>query len=231
MNLGTITDSSSSADTHGFIQNVGGLVGAVWSDGVIMNSHSSGEVTTAAGGSRGGGLVGESQGSIIDCSSSSNVQTGQGYAGGLVGSIRYDGEVVRSFATGNVSSNQFWVGGLVGIVFDGSITDSYSTGDVVAGYLVGGLVGESRGDISNSYSTGAVEADQDPFGGLVGESDGVITDSFWDEETSGITEGEFGEPRETASFDDGTFGGWNFSDTWVIGIAPDGETRPILQWQ
>ena len=54
---------------------------------------------------------------------------------------------------------------------------------------------------------------------------------FWDEDTSGISDGDYGQPRSTAEFDDDDFGGWDFNQTWQIGTAPDGMTRPIFQWQ
>ena len=62
-----------------------------------------------------------------------------------------------------------WVGGLVG-ESDGNITNSYATGNVAGDYKLGGLVGYTTGDVTNSYATGNVTGDH-KLGGLVGDAD------------------------------------------------------------
>lgn len=69
------------------------------------------------------------------------------------------------------------VGGLVGNSA-GNISYSYATGDIsAASNYSGGLVGISRGDISYSYATGRSSADS-YSGGLVGHSSGDISYSY-----------------------------------------------------
>jgi len=65
------------------------------------------------------------------------------------------------------------VGGLVGMNFEGTVSQSYSTGSVVGSFAVGGLVGENCGTVVQSYSTGSVVGDF-AVGGLVGNNDEVI---------------------------------------------------------
>ena len=64
------------------------------------------------------------------------------------------------------------VGGLVGVNFAGSVSNSYSTGNVTSyHYCLGGLVGWNGGNVSDSHSTGKVTgAGYVPLfvGGLVG---------------------------------------------------------------
>ena len=96
--------------------------------------------------------------------------------GGLVG--RFIGTISNSYTTGNVSATRI-VGGLVGDN-NGSISGSYSTCDVSGGEVVGGLVGGNNlsGSIDNSYATGMVYSSSVHAGGLAGTNDGSITDSY-----------------------------------------------------
>ncbi|MCP5248092.1 MAG: filamentous hemagglutinin N-terminal domain-containing protein [Candidatus Accumulibacter sp.] len=74
----------------------------------------------------------------------------------------------------------YHVGGLVGNNVGGMITNSYATGGLSGGEVVGGLVGANSGTISNSYATGDVRGTGDYYvGGLVGYSQaGTITNSY-----------------------------------------------------
>jgi hypothetical protein len=85
----------------------------------------------------------------------------------------------------NVSvTGKNWVGGLVGLS-RGTITNSYATGEVTGNYYVGGLVGSNYGTITDSYATGEVTG-VDPVGGLVGYNlYGTITDSYATGEVTG----------------------------------------------
>ena len=70
------------------------------------------------------------------------------------------------------------VGGLVGDN-RGTITNSYATG-FASGTDddVGGLVGDNRGAITNSYATGFASGTNNDVGGLVGDNSGTITNSY-----------------------------------------------------
>jgi hypothetical protein len=90
--------------------------------------------------------------------------TGSDSVGGLIGR-NWQGTVSNSYSTGMVTDG--WkVGGLVGWN-GGSIGNSCSSSSVAGHYWVGGLVGVSEGPLSNSYSSGSVTGEEQ-VGGLVG---------------------------------------------------------------
>jgi len=134
---------------------------------------------------------------------------GQDGTSGLVG-VNW-GTVSNSYSSGNVTGRGF-VGGLVGSNAGFStVTNSYSTSNVTGTELVGGLVGLSEGNVSNSYSTGSVTGNL-YVGGLVGANDGDVSDSFWDIETSGQATSDGGTGKNTTEMQDiDTFSGagWN----------------------
>ncbi len=167
---------------------VGGLVGRQNLGGTIKDSHSLGPVT---GGSVVGGLVGWNTGSII-ASYATGTVTGthaggkSGSVGGLVG-FHSGVDIRSSYAIGKVfgaAGSQF-VGGLVGFSLS-DISDSYATGEVVGAgsAAVGGLVGYSAGIVIRSFATGAVSGNED-VGGLVGSNAGIVSDSY----TTGLVSG------------------------------------------
>ena len=79
------------------------------------------------------------------------------------------GTVSNSYATGNVTGTNY-SGGLAGYN-QSTISNSYATGNVTGSYMSGGLVGyQSSGTVSNSYASGAVSGGVSGsyIGGLVG---------------------------------------------------------------
>jgi hypothetical protein len=96
---------------------------------------------------------------------------------------RINGATIRNLGVlnANISTGGFGniAGGLVGSLYNGTITNCYSTGTVAASYIAGGLVGQLWSGtitITNCYSTCSVSA-SDSAGGLVGDvsQDGTIT--------------------------------------------------------
>jgi TonB family protein len=69
------------------------------------------------------------------------------------------------------------VGGLAGFNNNGTITNSYSTVNVVGSSSVGGLVGSNKGTITNCYSAVNVVGGS-IVGGLVGSNEGTIANSY-----------------------------------------------------
>jgi len=102
--------------------------------------------------------------------------TGYAYVCSLVGGNM--GTVSNSYSTGNVAGEEF-IGGLVGFNGGevGTVSNSYSSANVTGYEFVGGLVGGSEGIMSNSYSTGSVTGERQ-VGGLVGENRGTVSDSY-----------------------------------------------------
>lgn len=101
--------------------------------------------------------------------------SGYTVVGGLVG-LNWNGTITNSYATGNVSGDEY-VGGLVG-GNGGGIMNSYAVGKVSGKQYVGGLVGyNADGTITNSYATGEISGDW-YVGGLVGFNVDGITNSY-----------------------------------------------------
>lgn len=242
---GTVAESNASAKVSGDTR-VGGLVGYN-PDGTITESSVSGDVS---GEISVGGLVGYNYGGTITSSHTTGTVTAEDwFGGGLVG-VNSQGTIEESYASGQVSGDDSLdvVGGFVGRNYRGQITDAYATGGVEGGEQVGGFAGLNVGSsfapaiIENAYAAGPVSGDSE-VGGFIGDNEGddgqEIDSSFWDTQTSGEDDG-FGSGEadvtglETEEFGDETEfadAGWDFDEIWTIGTAPDGEERPVVQWQ
>ena len=177
LNRGSITDSSASGDVvdppFSTGRTSGGLVGlnnGVTSEGAVIRSSATGDVTSS--GNAIGGLVGRNVEGTITESVASGAVTGIDYVGGLVGhdrGVSSGDSISASRASGNVTGSGERVGGLVGWAA-GTIRASYATGTVTGATWVGGLVGRLVGAIITSYASGGVSGSGDAVGGLVGFS-------------------------------------------------------------
>jgi hypothetical protein len=181
--IGTATDtqidnSSFSGVINTSVPGVGGLVGfldcssktgnvCAAGTSTINNSHSSGEMS---GSYSVGGLVGGGFGEISN-SHADVIISGGDNLGGLVGwsEIAID----NSHSSGSVTTtneNADAAGGISGAQGNHLISNSYSTAEVTGHNDVGGLVGYTYGNISNSYAyvTGDITGTGNMVGGLVG---------------------------------------------------------------
>ena len=176
-------------------RNIGGLVGTnkgtiinsdIRLESVIggnitrprLNSQSANcptveELATIAGsrtsGDEVGGLVGRNEGIIAD-NSVTTYLLGRNHVGGLVG-YNFGLVIKNNDANGTIRGDKY-IGGLVGTNNLGArIVDSYATGNVSGNLYVGGLAGYSSDVISDSYASGAVNAQADHAGGLIGGVD------------------------------------------------------------
>ncbi len=179
---------------------VGSLVG--WNAGTVSGAYATGNVK---GLNNTGGLVGVNGflniGAIDHSHTSVNVN-----ADGIRGSLTINSGTVMSITTTPAGAGGTGVGGLAGSN-NGTISDSYVTGDVSAnggevysngsvltgfwakdggagGSQIGGLVGSSSGTVSNSYATGDIHANGKMeaaggslIGGLIGLNSGTVTGS------------------------------------------------------
>lgn len=146
-------------------QSVGGLVQS--NTGIIdkcyskVNIISNGNDMTYIG-----GLVGTNPGGTIKRSVSEGTIYGSRYVGGLVGTNGPDGNgnglgtIENSYSTGKIiatDSSAHDIGGLVGENKKdrsiGVVKNSYSTVDMtlVTGSYIGGLIGNNKGSVQNSY--------------------------------------------------------------------------------
>ncbi len=165
----------------------GGIAGIVGKDAQLLNSSSTLSVqgTTVTGGLAGynkgtvsgysnatvsgeytiGGLVGTNDGEVWGYAS--GTVSGASAIGGLVG---LNMASVRGYATATVSGTEQAIGGLVGsnrgITGESTTVSGYAAGSVSGKELVGGLVGENRGQVVG-YASAAVSGTAQ-VGGLVG---------------------------------------------------------------
>jgi len=235
-NYGIVNNSYTSGNVDDISRVRAGLVRL--NRGLINNSHSSVNISGAGG----AGLVLNNNGDISNSYATGDVIGGDSTMGGLVSFNK--GIISSSFATGDVTG----IGNLAGLVGinSGEISNSYAIGDVTGDNAVGGLVGINEymgtaGYIYNSFSTGHVDGESG-VGGLVGINEvGDIEDSFWDVESSGLSESAGGEGKTTAEMMDVApydEAGWDIrsvdgdhSDpeyTWNI---IEDETYPFLSWE
>jgi len=173
-------------------RNYIGLFGCVGKGGQIKNLGMENVDFNAGDGPDVGGLVGYNYyGTIDNCYSSGNI-SGSDYVGGLVGKnlglVRehYEGTIINCHFKGNISESDH-IGGLVGEnLWDGMISDCYSTGSVSGtGDYVGGLVACNGGEITNCYSSGSVSGKGEDVGGLVGHNYGTIINCHSSSSVSG----------------------------------------------
>ncbi|MDE6755743.1 MAG: T9SS type A sorting domain-containing protein [Muribaculaceae bacterium] len=103
--------------------------------------------------------------------------SGSSYVGALAGYAK-SGSVERCFSTGSVTGTSVCVGGLVGFNDGATVTDCYSTATVDNrdDYATGGLVGKNNGSIVNTYATGDVFG-FDYAGGVTGANYGTVKNS------------------------------------------------------
>ncbi|PHV31024.1 hypothetical protein CSQ94_24175 [Janthinobacterium sp. BJB312] len=152
---GTLRNLTLSGGSVTGTANVGALAGEVVS-GIIDGVNSS---TSVSGQRNVGGLVG-SNGGAITMSSSSGAVTGVnadggGAIGGLAGWNASSASITTSYATGVVTGAREMIGGLVGNN-QGALSQSYATGNVTGARSIGGLVGLNGGSIDDAYASGAV---------------------------------------------------------------------------
>jgi photosystem II stability/assembly factor-like uncharacterized protein/alpha-tubulin suppressor-like RCC1 family protein len=179
---------------------VGGMLARAF-DASIFNCYSSGEVN---GYSRTGGLIGivDENSSVKFSHSSSDVygtnSGGDDMTGGLI--AFNDGTVSKSFSTGNVSGKKN-TGGFVGWNSpDGNISNCFARGNVNGiTARAGGFCGHNyQAEFTNCFSTGEVTGSASK-GGFNGYNEGgTISNCYWDTESSGLTNSSGGSGKTTS---------------------------------
>ncbi len=164
----TIKNVTLQGGSVGSANAVGSFVGTA-TDTTLRNVHSS---MTVIGDSRAGGLVGQSiSGITIDQSSYSGDLTAVSSLGGLMGLIYdegvntisnsyFDGTLYVSMASFPFTNPGTTAGGLVGLLYEGTITNSYSIGTIDFDedtLYVGGLVGLTyHGTFTNLFAASPI---------------------------------------------------------------------------
>jgi hypothetical protein len=128
-------------------------------------------------------LVARSYGTIDNCSATGEVISSGDSAALLVGS--YYGTVISdSYAEGDVSSTGSEVGGICGYS-KGNLTNCQTQVNIVANGNLGSLSGQHTGTISHCSATSGSVTGVTYLGGLVGQARGEIHDSYADVSVTG----------------------------------------------
>jgi len=231
---------------------VGALVGSL-SGATVEDCYV--EQGTVSGPYRIGGLIGVCDGNASVSNSYSHAAVYGDYeVGGLLGCARR-GHISRCYFDGDVSGTNAHAGGLLGVIYSGRISECFSAGAVSAPSRVGGLAGEGRATIYNSYSTASVSSSSRVAGGLVGlgqtavlrncYSTGSVSNggglmgigggafgSYWNVETSGRATSAGGTGKTTAEMKSpDTYIGWAACGNNGVWKFSDTDDYPHLQWE
>ena len=96
---------------------------------------------------------------------------------GLFGYVGVGGVIKNVSVVNATVTGGRYVGGLVG-ENKGTVSNSYSSSNVNGPFGIGGLVGDNWGSVSNSYATGSVTGAEFKVGGLVGFNFGSVSNSY-----------------------------------------------------
>lgn len=149
-------------------------------------------VSRTGTGDNGIGLFASLTGTIENLTVEALSVTGNNQIGVLVGMSQ--GTITNCAVSGDVyGEDQYQASMTGGIVGDnrGLIADSYATGNVTGHITVGGIAGKNTlsGQITRSYATGHVQGIMSFLGGLVGENNGVIEESYATGDVDGVNTG------------------------------------------
>ncbi len=233
---------------------VGGLLGYAnsWTS-QYTRLYSTGDVTISNGtADYVGGLIGYFRGGYLENSyATGNVSGVRNSSGALVGLHR--GDTRGCFATGDITASGRNISALIGYQLEGSITDSFSTGNVEADGGAGGIVGYVNStvldSISDVYAHGIVTQntgssfDPTTMGAILGEELNAgslsTTQSFYIEENLDASFNTLGSPIAQASassagsytsFDFVSNPGWRVPNTGYNLAGHGTFTAPILSW-
>ena len=180
------TSKDESLDDMGFTGSLNGNGYTISNLIVNMNISRGDSIAGLIGKADDGALVQNIKIENANISSTSSNNDFYSYAGALVGFN--DGVLRKSSSIGIVSSSasRSFSGGLIGRNEDnGDIIDSYSDASIssygsVSYSYAGGLTGENKGTIRNSYFTGNIAClGVSSFsGGLVGRNSGIIANTY-----------------------------------------------------
>jgi len=174
--------------------NASGLIAHAYYS-TISNCYTQG---SASGTTHVSGLIGIGEGCTISyCSTYASV-IGEEFIGGVIGQC-YQSTADNCSSYGYVEGIGN-LGGWAGIIFDSQITNCFSQSDIEAFMSAGGFAGTimNSANIDKCYSTGFIDSGVIDIGGLVGMNIiSNVTNSFWDMESSGLTESEGGTGKTT----------------------------------
>ena len=154
------------------VVNKGNVKGGGYNGGLVGHAHLSDVEGINHGDIKGGNLVGGLvawSGGSVSGTNYGNIE-GNNLVGGITGESTVYGVITDSVNYGNIKGNGN-VGGITGKMYANySILNSVNYGDVTgSNSRVGGIAGESAGEISNVVNYGNVDGGGVYVGGIVGE--------------------------------------------------------------
>ncbi|MDR1809639.1 MAG: YDG domain-containing protein [Prevotella sp.] len=202
---------------YGVSYSTGGLVGSIYSSGdgaAISNCFNTGKVIGLLSVANSvGGIAGTVQGNnaIVDSYNAGVVSGGQ--AGGVAGYV--SGSMFNCYNTGTINGGVSCAGGVAGNYYSRDAKNCYNTGSVSGYSRVGGLFGETSGNVADCYNTGSVEGrlsygESSFIGGLFGYSNNIVITNCYNSGTltgakqivgglSGFSQGTFINCSNTAA--------------------------------
>ena len=177
-------DIAPSGDDH-----YGSMIPIIATEGLVKNFDIIDSQSTGTNPS--GLLTAQNRGTISDITINNSQHYGGNYRAAIVAGDNYG--VIRKVGvvSGVVDAGNNRVGGITGLMYSGSIEDSYFRGEVGDGTTdddVGGIAGEgSSGVIENVYSVANVTGSSNT-GALIGDVGNDVSRAYWDSEASSNSE-------------------------------------------
>mgnify|MGYP003250871976 FL=1 len=224
-----------------------GIVAGIVQSSMVRNVHVSGIIRQSGGinnwdiGKAGGicGALEKSKAQISECSADVDIQ-GDFVVGGIVGEATQATLTSRSYAKGKIVSTKGFAGGIVGNMYQTTVSDCYSYGEIQVSEqagAAGGIVGRiDRGaEIYNCYSVASVIA-KGNAGGIVGATawgtnpngNVIIGCVAWNEIISGTDQNS---SRITGFLNGGsTWGASCYAKTFLSVVVPGGKPQTDPYW-
>lgn len=170
-NFGNITSNGNDC--------VGGIAGSTKTTGSITECYNYGTINARG---KAAGIAGQANKPIKDCINYGNV-SGTWALGGVVGFIATDAtasiESCENFGT--ISATSTGIGGILGIYYNaatgtGTVTikNCVNNGAVSGTWGVGGIAGDTLGEVIDCVNNGTISAKGD-LGGIIGKAYGEVT--------------------------------------------------------
>ena len=171
-NFGNVTSTANDC--------VGGIAGSTKNTGKIENCYNYGNVQARG---KAAGIAGQANKPIIGCINYGNVN-GTWALGGVVGFVAKDNSVTITNCVnfGTITASSTGIGGIFGIAYEGAtsngnvvINGCVNNGIVKGTWGIGGIAGDTIGEITGCVNNGAISAQGD-LGGIVGMCYGKVAD-------------------------------------------------------
>ncbi len=186
-------------------------------------------VASISGGSYVGIIAGRNFGVLDNLYGNGNIVAAKSYVGGITG--ENTGTIKYCRANIKINGGEAYNGGIAGENY-GSVYYSRSFGEIQSAYIIGGLVGNNSGLISNCFSRVNVTAVDNYIGGLAGSNweTGEIINSYSTGQVtgSGYYQGGLVGFKHNSAKDSGSFWDTESSDIYES-VGGEGKTTSEMK--